>query len=67
MVVKQVPYSEWAVPIVTPVKKDGTVRVCGDFRVTVNSQLDVEAYPLPRIDKIFANLSWGKHFNVKNF
>ena len=48
----------------TPVKKDGTVRVCGEFKVTVNSQLDVEAYPLPQIDEIIANLSGGKHVRV---
>ena len=59
-VIKQVPYSEWAALIVTPVKKDGTVSVCRDFKVTVNSKLDVEAYPLPRIDEIFANLSEGQ-------
>ncbi len=58
--IKQVPYSERGALIVTPVKKDGTVSVCCNFKVTVNSQLDVEAYPLPRIDEIFANLSGGQ-------
>ena len=62
--IKPVPYSEWAAPVVTPVKNDGTLRVCGDFKVTVNPQLDVESYPLPRIDDIFASLRGGKHFSV---
>ena len=31
-VIKKVATSEWAAPIVTPVKKDGSVRICGDLR-----------------------------------
>lgn len=41
------------------------MRVCGDFKITVNSQLDVDYYLLPRIDdNIFASVSCGKHFSV---
>ena len=63
-VLKKITHSEWATPIVTPVKKDGSVRVCGDFKVTVNPQLEIDEYPLPRIDDIYANLSGGKQFSV---
>ena len=45
-------------------KKDGSVRVCGDFKVTINQQLEVDEYPLPRIDDIYASLSGGKQFSV---
>ena len=47
----------------TPVKKYGEVRICGDFKVTVNLQLEVDAYSLPRIDEIYANLARGKQFS----
>jgi len=62
-VIKEVTTSEWAAPIVTPVK-DGSVRVCGDFKVTINPQLDVDEYPLPRIDDIYASLGGGTLFSV---
>ncbi len=63
-IVKKVSHSDWAAPIVTPLKKDGSVRVCGDFKVTINPQLEVEQYPLPRIDEIFANLAGGQQFSL---
>ena len=34
-VIKKVATRKWAAPIVTPVKKDGGVRVCGDIKVTI--------------------------------
>ena len=61
-IVKKVNHSEWASPIVTPVKKNGDLRVCGDFKVTINPVLEVDQYPLPRIEEIFANLSGGTKF-----
>ena len=63
-VIKKVAASEWAAPIVTPVKKDGSARVCGDFKVTINPQLKVDEYPLPRIDNIYASLGGGTLFSV---
>ena len=63
-IVKRVTHSEWAAPIVTPIKKEGEVRICGDFKVTIYPQLDVDEYPLPRIEEIYANLSGGQQFSV---
>ena len=62
-ILSKVEYSEWATPIVPVVKRNGSVRVCGDFKVSVNPVLLAEQYPLPRIEDIFANLAGGKHFS----
>ena len=45
------------------VKKDSSVRICGDYRLTVNRAAKPDTYPLPRVDDIFASLSGGKTFS----
>ncbi|KAK3091048.1 hypothetical protein FSP39_016771 [Pinctada imbricata] len=62
-ILSRVEVSDWATPIVPVVKKDGSVRICGDFKVTVNPALQVDQYPLPRIEDIFANLAGGEKFS----
>ena len=59
---EKVQQSEWAAPIVPVPKQDGTVRLCGDFKTTINQASTTETYPLPRIEELFADLSGGKYF-----
>ena len=61
-VIEPVPFADWAAPIVPVVKSDGTIRICGDYKLTVNRVAKTDAYPLPRIEDIFASLSKGKLF-----
>ena len=51
-----------AAPIVPVLKKDGTVRICGDYKLSVNQASKVDSYPLSRIDDLFASLPGGKTF-----
>ncbi len=43
-------------------KADGTIRICGDFKLTVNKVSKLDRYPLPRIEDLFTNLSGGVAF-----
>ena len=61
-VICPVKYSEWATPIVPVAKPDRSIRICGDFKITVNSALHVDQYPLPVPEELFATLAGGKQF-----
>jgi len=39
------------------------VRICGDYKITVNQAAKTESYPLPKIEDIFASLAGGKCFS----
>ncbi|PAA81343.1 hypothetical protein BOX15_Mlig024196g4 [Macrostomum lignano] len=62
-IITKVKASDFASPIVPVLKRDGkSVRICADFKRTVNPQLEVDKYPLPRLEEIFATLNGGKYF-----
>ena len=61
-VIEKVRYSEWAAPIVPVVKPDNSIRVCGDYKVTVNSVLEVDQHPLPNPEELFVTLSGGEKY-----
>ena len=55
--------SPWASPIVIVPKKDGTKRVCVDYRKGVNKVLKNSSYPLPDISDILSSLHQAKFFS----
>ena len=55
--------SEWATPLVVVPKANGKIRVCGDFKVTINQCVETKQYPLPTVEDIFAHLAGGRVFS----
>ncbi|XP_059059126.1 uncharacterized protein K02A2.6-like [Achroia grisella] len=53
---------EWASPIVIAIKSNGNVRICADFKVTINQHVQVDDYPLPRFEEITSKLAGGQLF-----
>jgi len=47
--------SAWASPIVLVPKKDGTTRLCVDYR-KLNSVAKFDAYPMPRVEELFEQI-----------
>ena len=43
-------------------KGDGRVRICADYKVTVNRFTRLDKYPIPRIEELFASLAGGQTF-----
>ena len=61
-ILETVPHSEWAAPIVAVPRKDGTFRICRDCKVTVNQDLDVYQYPLPKPEELLTSLAVEQRF-----
>nr|XP_003708371.1 PREDICTED: uncharacterized protein K02A2.6-like [Megachile rotundata] len=62
-IITKVDRSEWATPIVPIVKADGSIRICGDFKITLNPNLQVDDHPVPSIEELFAAMAGGTKFS----
>ena len=60
---KKISHSEWASPVVPVSKADGSIRICGDYKVTVNPVLQVDQFPMPRPEDLFVTLAGGRKFS----
>ncbi|XP_062513104.1 uncharacterized protein K02A2.6-like [Corticium candelabrum] len=61
-IIRQINRSEWASPIVIVRKADRSIRVCGDYKVSVNPYLETECYPMPNTQELFSTLAGGRVF-----
>jgi hypothetical protein len=62
-VIVPVESSAWATPLVPILKEGGQIRLCGDYKTTINRCIKDFKYPLPRIEEIFAKLNKGILFS----
>ena len=63
-VLEKLDTSEWGTPVVCVRKKDVSIRLCGDYKVTVNQCMHIDQYPLPRPEDLFNQLSGGSKFSI---
>lgn len=55
--------SSWGTPLVPVIKGDGSIRLCGDYKTTVNLYVKDVIHPLPTVDEVFSKLNGGKRFS----
>ena len=62
-IIKKVERSNWAAPIVVVPKTDKSIRICGDYKISINPCVRTEGYPLPKVQDLFSSLSNGTVFS----
>ena len=65
-ILRPVSYSDWASPIVIVTRPDGRIRMCGDFKSTLNPVLENEEYPMPGADELFIKIQGGMKYSKVN-
>lgn len=61
-VLEPMDHAKWETPIVIPLKADGSIRICADFKSTLNKALQSHPYPVPVVQHILHSLGQGKIF-----
>jgi len=61
-IIEPVEVSNWATPIVCVPKTDDSVRVCGDYKGTVNPVIETEQFPIPTLQEIGGKVATWKKF-----
>ena len=60
--IESVQFSEWSAPIVPIMKSDNSIRICGDYKITVNQVSKLDNYPIPKVEDLLATLGGGEKF-----
>ena len=55
--------SDWATPVVPVLKNNGELRLCGDYKITLNPNLRIDRYPVTTVQDLLATLSGGELFS----
>ena len=61
-VYQQLPQSKWAAPIAPVIKEDGSFRICGDYKLTVNKVANVDKYPVPKTEDVLVKMNGDRIF-----
>ncbi|CAK1585215.1 unnamed protein product [Parnassius mnemosyne] len=55
-------YSKYETPIVPVLKENGKIKIAGDYSLTLNKDLLIDKYPMPRIEEVFAKIGGGERY-----
>ncbi|XP_064469269.1 uncharacterized protein K02A2.6-like [Ornithodoros turicata] len=61
-ILEPITHPKWETPIVTAMKPNGEIRICGDYKCTINKALSHHPYPIPVVRDLLASLSGGNVF-----
>ena len=62
-ILKSVSFSHWVSPIVIVPKPYGNIRICGDYKRTINPVIKNDTYPQPTPVELFSKMQGGKKFS----
>lgn len=61
-VIEPISNPTWSTPVVPIIKSSGDVRLCGDYKVTLNKAMADHVYPIPSINHLLSNLKGGGYY-----
>ena len=61
-IISPVTFSPWAAAIVPVLKPNGSIRICGDYKLTVNRAARLDTYPIPKLEDLFSKIAGSSLF-----
>ncbi|XP_055838569.1 uncharacterized protein K02A2.6-like [Episyrphus balteatus] len=61
-IIEKVEHSDWGTPVVPVIKADKSIRLCADFKVTLNKLIVNDKYPIPKIEELYQKLKYGEYY-----
>ena len=62
-ILEPVEFSEWVSPVVIHKKKDDSIRLCADLKVTLNQHIEPNIHPIPNPTDLLSSLSGSTVFS----
>nr|XP_029733914.1 uncharacterized protein K02A2.6-like [Aedes albopictus] len=59
---EKVDYSEWASPTHIVMKKNGSIRITGNYKPTVNPRMIIDEHPIPKVETLFNRMKGATLF-----
>ena len=54
---EKISHGEWVAQVVPVPKADGSIKTCGDYKVTINFVLQVDQFTMPQPKDLYATLA----------